>query len=66
MDQTEKARPGDRAVVMVKERVTVRKFDGDPPVEGKDKPPVETIVIEDGQIIEHTILPQGEENSHAT
>ena len=40
---------------IAKTRVTLHKYDGEPPVDGENKQPVETLVIEDGQLVEHTI-----------
>ena len=43
-------------------RVILRKYDGDPPKDGEDKQPVETIELsEDGQIVSHTVCPSEKE-----
>lgn len=45
----------DKATTKVTEKITVHKYDGEPPAEGEHKDPAETLVIEDGHIVEHTI-----------
>lgn len=44
--------------LVVRARITVHKYLGDPPGPGEVKAPIETIVIEDGVAIEHTIHSQ--------
>jgi hypothetical protein len=43
---------GDRTSLWVRERITVRKFEGAPPREGERGEPLEVIVIEDGRVVE--------------
>lgn len=43
----------DPTQITMQERITLKKYDGDPPQPGEDKEPVETLVIEDGQIVTH-------------
>jgi hypothetical protein len=59
MDQTGRPASHDQTGIQVRERIVIQKFDGDPPAEGENKAPVETIVIEDGKIVR-------EENTHGT
>jgi hypothetical protein len=49
--------PTDEQPVVLQEKVVLRKYDGDPPAPGEEKEPVEVIVIEDGQVIEHIRRP---------
>lgn len=44
--------------VIAHARITVRKYLGDPPQPGEVKEPVETLVIQDGVIVERTIHSQ--------
>lgn len=50
------------APVKIREVITLRKFDGDPPAEGEHKDPVETIelVVENGVVISRTEKKIGE------
>ncbi|MGH7391436.1 MAG: hypothetical protein ACREM3_18545 [Candidatus Rokuibacteriota bacterium] len=41
----------EHSPIRIKTRITVRKYEGDPPQPGEDKTPIETIIIEDdGQV----------------
>lgn len=50
----------EAAGLKIVERYTLEKFDGDPPAYPGEKQPVERIVIEDGQIIEHVVMRKGD------
>lgn len=44
----------DDPKLTIKERIVLKKFDGDGPEDRTDEP-LETLVIEDGKIIEHKV-----------
>jgi hypothetical protein len=56
----------DLTGLRIRERIILRKYDGDPPAPGEHKEPIETIEIEDGRIVARTVHTTAREDIHGT
>ena len=52
--------------LQIRERLILRKYDGEPPAPGEHKEPMEIIEIEDGRLVTCTVHTTAREDIHGT